>query len=202
MANRDRRAFLKSSAAALSGVALGRCAPGEGRGGRRPGLEPGLLRALGGAVLPAGELGAEGVERVVAGFERWLEGFEPVAELNHGYGTAEIEYGLPDPAPRWRAQLEALELEARRRHGRGFADLGPGERRELVRRRVRDDPLSGLPPAAEARHVAAGLLAYFYATPEATDLCYGAEIRPRTCRELRTVHEVPEPLSETPRSGA
>ena len=53
-----------------------------------------ILDALGDAVLPA-ELGADGVSRAVVEFQRWMDGYRPGAEANHGYGTGKIEH-LPN----------------------------------------------------------------------------------------------------------
>ncbi len=192
----DRRTFLKQSATALSAVSLSSCAPGqvaeEAAGGGRPGLEPTTLRAVAEVALPT-ELGAEGRERAVSAFEAWLADFEPVAELNHGYGTAEISYAPPDPGAAWRAQLDALELEARKRHEAGFTDLPGDVRRELLVRQLADVG-ERLPSPARARHVAVALMAHFAASPGATDLCYGAAIGKQTCRGIASASEAPRTI--------
>lgn len=193
MSDHDRRSFLKAGAAALSAAALGGCDPRRGGEAPRPTLDPELLRATAGVALPT-ELGDDGVEDAVRRFERWLDGFAPVEEQNHGYGTHRIEYGPPDPAPRWAAQLRALDLEAGRRHGDGFAALDAEPRRRILRRHVTDEG-PGLPSPARARHVAVGLLAWWLDTPEATDRCYGVRIRPRSCRGLSETGDRPEPLT-------
>lgn len=193
----DRRAFLRSSAAALSAAALGGAVPARAAGARdgpSADIDPGLLRAVAEVTLPS-ELGAEGREEAVARFEAWLEAFEPASELNHGYGTSEIRYGPPDPAPRWAAQLRALDLEARRRHGTVFPELDPDRRRGLLERQI-DDEGPGFPTPARARHVAVGLLAWWLETPGATDRCYGARIARETCRGIRGAPERPAPLGD------
>lgn len=195
----DRRTFLRSSAAALSAAALGACvpdAPIRAAAEERRGLEPELLRAAGEVVLP-GELGDGGREEAVRGFETWLDAFEPVAELNHGYGTSEIRYGPPDPAPRWAAQLRALEAEARKRHDAGFAELDLDRRRTLLERQIEDEGTE-FPFPARARHVAVGLLAWWLETPGATDRCYGAEIGKETCRGIGSAPERPGPRADGP----
>jgi len=199
MSDEGRRGFLRRSAAAVTGLALGASAPREVRGtpaaAARP-VDPQVLRAVGRIALPS-EGGEERLERRIAGFEAWLEGFEPVAERPHGYGSQEILYGPPHPGPRWQAQLEALELEAEKRHGRGFADLRPEDGRELLDRHVEaadDGDLPGEP--ARASHVATGLLAWFYASPEATDLCYGRRIGKLTCRPLDAAPAEPAALGD------
>ena len=133
--DKPRRRFLKQSAALVSsmaGMAASECAPsGEGcaPSGEAPPsvssassreLERTTLEALGRIVLPKRALGDEGVSSVLDGFATWLSGFEAVAELDHPYlWTDEIAYGPPDPAPLWRSQLEALELEAALLHRSG-----------------------------------------------------------------------------------
>ena len=191
----DRRSFLRSATAALPVVALPACAPDAAETARQTSartLDPTLLRALAGTALPA-ELGAEARERDIADFERWLAEFTPVAERDHGYGTGELSYTGPDPAPGWRAQLEALELESRRRFGRGFAEIEADLRKGMVRAVLRRER-GALPNPAEAQHVALGLLAWWFASPQANDLCYRAQIGKETCRPLDRTGDEPAPL--------
>lgn len=189
-------------AAASAAASVAGCAPdaggreGDGSGGDRPdGAPPGgsastapvplpgeTLRAVAEAVLP-GELAAEGRERAVAAFERWSEGLEPVAELSHPYLVPEVRYSGPDPRPGWVAQLEGLEKECESRYGKGFGDLDVPARRGMLAR-----PLGqagpGLGSPANAAHVALALMAHFYTSPVATDLCYGRVIAKQQCRGL------------------
>lgn len=187
----DRRHVLKTGVAALSAAALGGCAPDDG--GVPATLEPDLLRAVARLALPT-ELGTAGTEKAVRDFERWLEGFEAAAERNHGYGTSEIRYGPEHPGPRWAAQLQALDIEARARRDAGFAEISPEVRGEILRRRIEDEG-PALPEPARARHVAVGLLAWWLATPEARDRCYGVRISALGCRGLSETGERPEPLT-------
>lgn len=200
MAKSDRRTFLKRSAAVVPAIAL---APetaaslyarpqNEAAPAAPTTLDPVLLGAVGAAVLPTAELGKSGVDQAVRGFQAWLDGYEPVAELNHGYFSAEIRYAPADPGPRWRAQLEALDAEARKRHEVGFAELDPANRRTLLARHIGREGANGLPGPARADHVVVGLLAWFYATSEANDLCYRARIRKQECRGLEGVGRPPE----------
>ena len=198
--SQDRRAFLKRSAAAVSAAAVG-CRPAEARADTPSGetsraLPPAILRAVAAIALPS-ELGEDGVERVVRGFESWLAEYRPVAEQVHGYGSQEIRYGPPNPAPRWRAQLEALDGEARARHGARFADLGPEDRRTLIESALGSGDEAGLPDRAGAlrsEHVVVGLAGFFFGSPEATDLCYRRRIAGGTCRPLASSPEVPPAL--------
>lgn len=193
---RDRRSFLKATGAVVSAAAVGACAPGNAsRNGAAAttDLDGELLVALGEVVLPS-DLGVTDREEAVRGFQRWAAGYEAVPELNHGYGTAEIRYGPADPVPAWRAQLQALDLEAAKRHGSSFATLALTERDALIRRNVSDDG-AGVPPPLRARHVAVALMSHWLSTPAATDHCYGVLVSPLTCRGLDDVSREPEDVT-------
>jgi hypothetical protein len=156
-------------------------------------LDDALLRALADVVLPA-ELGDARIAAAVAAFQSWLGGYEPVAERNHGYGTGEISYLPPDPAPGWAAQLRALDLEATKRHGQGFADADREARHALVVRHLSGERGARLPAPLEAGHVALGLLAWWCDSPGAHDLAYRARIAPNACRPLAASPEQPSPM--------
>ncbi|MDP2958691.1 MAG: hypothetical protein Q8N53_19860 [Longimicrobiales bacterium] len=197
----DRRTFLRRTGAALSVAAATGCVPDassrgpgdNGDAGRSTSLDPALLRLVGALSLPSA-LGDPGFEQAVQGFERWAYGYEPVAELNHGYGTSEIRYGPADPLPAWGAQLQALDLEAVKRTGTGFATLTPDARAEILRRQIGDEG-PAVPDPLQARHVAVALLAWWLATPDATDRCYGARISPQTCRGIANAPQEPEAVA-------
>jgi len=193
---RDRRSFLKATGVAVSVAAVGACAPNSASRADAEStgdLDAVLLAALGEVVFPS-ELDGAAQEQAVRDFRRWASGYEPVPELNHGYGTAEIRYGPPDPVPAWSAQLQALEIEATKRHGASFAALDATDRDALVRRHIRDDG-SSMPPPLRARHVAVAMLSHWLSTPAATDHCYGVRVTPLTCRGLENVSREPEDLT-------
>ncbi len=212
MTDTDRRDFLKKSAAAAAALGISgteaAATQATNQAANQATAPPAeTLRAIGAAVLPAGDLGPDGTERVVTDFEAWIEGFEPVAEMPHGYlnrGLSNIRYGPPHPGPRWAAQVEALELEAGKRHSSAFAELSIDERRALIQGQLGRDELGRLPSPGQARHVAVGLMAFFYAGSEATDLCYRASIGRFKCRGLGTLGREPRPLvaRPTPRPSA
>jgi hypothetical protein len=160
-------------------------------------LDPRLLRALGAALLPS-ELGGEGVERVVAEFERWLAGYREGVELVHGYGTGELRVTGPSPALRWSNQLRALAAAAAQAHQLTFDRVGVAERQALVRAALEGQRLGELPAIDRAPHVSLGLLAFFYGSPEAADLCYQARIGAQSCRPLGASAERPLPLARKP----
>jgi len=198
MSRSNRRRFIQR--ALVSGAALSaKTRSTEATFART--LSPALLHALAEAVLPSQTLGKAGTRQVVEGFTTWLGRYQPVTELNHGYFTGDIRYSPEHPGPRWTAQLEALDLESRKRFAESFVDLDEERRRDLVATQIQDDRLERLPRAASARHVAVGLLAYFYALPETTDLAYRARISKHHCRPLGRAPDPPEPLEESPGAG-
>jgi hypothetical protein len=156
-------------------------------------LDPPLLRALGRVVLPS-ELGAASIERAVAGFERWIAGYREGAELLHDYGSGEIRKTGPSPALRWANQLRDLDATARKQ-GKSFTALNPRRQEELVRAALAGTKPGALPSVDRAPHVVVGLLAWFYGTPEAADLCYGVRIGRNGCRPLAESSQAPLPLA-------
>lgn len=192
-----RRSFLRQSVATVAAASVAGCAPDGGRdsgarsvgesregpAGAAPVPLPGpTLRAVAEAVLPA-EIGGEGLERAVGGFERWSAGLEPVAELSHPYLVPETRYSGPDPRPGWAAQLQGLEKECGIRYGRTLGRVDVSERRRLLA-----GPLGqagpGLDSPAAASHIAVALMAHFFTSPAATDLCHGRIIAKQQCRGL------------------
>lgn len=207
----SRRRFLKQSVATVAAASVAACAPDDGRDPPPPGTDspragpadtpaPPLpattLRAVAQAVLPA-ELGDDGQERAVAAFERWSDGLEPVAELSHPYLVPETRYSGPDPRPGWAAQLQGLEKESRSRFGKDLPDLDIPTRRTLLTRAVeRTGP--GLGSPANANHVAVALMAHFFASPLATDLCYRRTIAKQQCRGLDGAIAEPAAIGDAP----
>jgi len=187
----SRRAFLTSLAAALPAAALARrahaAAVDEITSSTRN------MRALAEAVLPA-ELGTAGIAAAVNGFERWVAGYREGAELLHGYGTSVLKWTGPTPATKWAAQLAALDRAAKRTRGAAFAELPAAVRRALIHNDLETVKSSRIPPVVSAPHVALALLAHYYESPAATDLCYNAQIGRQTCRPLAAQTRKPLPL--------
>lgn len=195
MANLPRRKFLKRSAGVVSGLAIGACAQDAPTVDiDEPGLDRAVLDALGRIVLPRTALGDAGVLRVIGEFLAWLDAFEPVTERDHPYYSAEINYGPPHPAPLWGAQLDALDIEAQQRFAAGFPAINEDQQRYVLDRQMPENIPQDMPYAGSAPHVAIGLLAWFYATPEANDLALRAKVGRHTCRGLETGPDKPSPL--------
>jgi hypothetical protein len=202
----DRRTFLSQAAASVAaftvagdGAVVPRQEPAQGPAAPRA-LDALLLAVLGDAVLPE-SLGAAGRAQAVRAFREWITAYVPVSEEMHGYGYAEITYTVADPAPGWNAQLQGMDLLAKKRHGAGFAALAPPNRDALVRAQlagVRNGRLPANPLAAP--HVAVALLAHWAASSGANDLAYGARIGKENCKSLADSPRKPLPLAQQGKS--
>ena len=153
-----------------------------------------VLSALGDAVLPS-ELGLDGVRRAVGDFQRWMDGYQPDAEATHGYGTGKIDRLPADPRPAWKTQLQSLDADARRSGGQSFAALPRERRQALVRTALAAERGESLPSPLAAKHVALALLAHFYDSSAATDLCYESQVGRQQCRPLAAQAQKPTPLA-------
>lgn len=181
----SRRAFLGWLAAALPASTLVRRAHALAIG--HLAADQRTLRALGEAVLPS-ELAPGGTAAAVARFQRWIAGYREGAELLHGYGTSALEKAGPTPATKWARQLARFDA-------RHFADLPLEQRRTMVLAEFAELKVDRLGSVGRAPHIAVALLAHFYASPEATDLCYQVKIGKQTCRPLATSSRQPLPLA-------
>lgn len=188
----SRRGFLASLATALPLAVLVRRAHAAAVVHLQ--TDPATLGALADAVLPAAALGTAGVTRAAAAFRDWGANYREGAELVHGYGTSRLRRTGPSPLTRWSRQLDDLDAAARAKHQRAFRALTRAQREELVRAALNGQRLDRLPAVAAAGHVALAVLAHFYDSPEATDLCYQARIGRTTCRPLSASSRRPLPM--------
>jgi|SRR6185503_587178 len=179
----SRRSFVAALSAAVPVVAFVRRAHALSVEAIITGAPALALRALADVVLPS-ELGPEGTGQVVRDFQRWIDAYRQGVELTHGYGTSRLRFSGPTPATRWAGQLDALDAESRRRHAKPFAQVTTERREAILREVLREDRLDRIPAVGEARHVAIALVAFFYDSPAATDLCYESRIGRQTCRPL------------------
>ncbi|MFN8575055.1 MAG: hypothetical protein U0132_23585 [Gemmatimonadaceae bacterium] len=193
-----RRAFLGWTGAILAflGVNRRQAAASVLRapiGSQQQPLDLTILSAVGAAVLPS-ELGTSGAEQSVREFARWAQGYRAGAELLHGYGSGKLTYAGALPLPAWRAQLAELDRQSRSQTGGGFSAMTIDQRRALIRTTLTGQKLTAFPAPQSAAHVVVGLLAWYYDTPGATDLCYNAEIMKNACRPLAQNPQHPLPL--------
>jgi hypothetical protein len=148
-------------------------------------IDRSALTAVAEAVLPP-SIGAAGIAAVVEGFDRWLAGYRGGAELLHGYGASEIRYAPPSPAPRFEADLVALDRAARDRRGRGLGQLAVEERRGLIEKALGSTTDAIVPPVGRATHVVIALIAWWAESPAGFDAGYQARIGRFQCRSLAT----------------
>lgn len=193
----SRRAFLKVASVAAVSAAAGAAASCNSADNKTPaanatpqgstpsrvtGFDRATLDAVGDTMLPA-SLG-DGRRDAVNAFVAWIDGYEPVAEEMHGYGYADVRYLPPDPAPAWRAQLDALDLLAKKTARKRFHELDEGGRKEILTIALARVPGGRLPAPLAATHVAVALVAHWSASPRAWNAAFGADISPNSCRTL------------------
>ncbi|MEO7965124.1 MAG: gluconate 2-dehydrogenase subunit 3 family protein, partial [Gemmatimonadaceae bacterium] len=159
------------------------------------GFDRATLDAVGDVVLPA-SLGAAARRAAVTAFVAWSDGYEPVAEEMHGYGYADVRYLPSDPAPAWRAQLEGLDLLAKKMQHKPFAQLDETARREVLTAALAYVPGGRLPSPLGASHVAVAILSHWAATPDAWNLALGVQVSPNACRRLDGVMSKPLPIAK------
>jgi hypothetical protein len=139
-----------------------------------PGPRERALRDVAAAVLPAA-LGRIGTDRVAGEFAAWVRGYRPGADMEHGYGFPRLRQTAASPAPRYLEQLERLE------------QTGLKVEEELK-------SVNNLPAAPNGQNVIADLMAFFFHSSEANDLCYRAAIHRDVCRSLRGSEKAPEAI--------
>jgi hypothetical protein len=143
------------------------------------------LRALAAVVLPA-ELGARGIDRTADAFVQWVRGYRAAAEMDHGYGNTRLRMKGPSPAAAYLRHLEALRPAVLS----GDADA----HRQAVISALEQAKITDLPRTPDGRHVAADLMAFYFRSSEANDLCYRAAIGRDLCRGLENSEQAPAPL--------
>jgi hypothetical protein len=156
--------------------------------------DPATLDALAEVVLPVSALGRAGLTKEVAAFRAWGAGYREGAEVVHGYGTSRLRMLGPTPMTRWATQLDELDAQAKAKHQRTFRELPISDRADLVRSALQGQRLDRMPGVVDASHVSLALLAHFYDSPAATDLCYEAKIGKQTCRPLAQQSRKPLPM--------
>ena len=150
------------------------------------------LRAIAEVVLPD-EIGAPGRDAAVKSFLGWIRDYRGDAETDHGYGFTRLRRTGPSPATRYADQLNALDDEARKR-GRSFVDLPLADRQSVLEAALTAAKIDRLPARPDGGHIATDLMASYFRSIEANDLCYRAKIGRDTCRGLSGSAERPAPL--------
>jgi hypothetical protein len=152
-----------------------------------------VLRDVAPTVLPA-ELGPNGVEAAVNEFVQWLRDYREGVPLSHGYGVPRLIRSGPSPVTRYSSQLTALQEAARARGGR-FGALEVEQRRMLLDEALKQSGVTNLPGRPDGKHVVSDLMAHYFRSSAATDLCYNARIGRNTSRSIQVTTVRPAPLA-------
>ncbi len=132
------------------------------------------LKALAFVVLPP-SLGRAKTDELALKFVRWVRGYTPGAEMEHGYGFTRIESRPPSPAAGYVEQLRDLARKG----------VGP----DSVAAALKD--LKSLPRVPAGVNVVADLMSFYFFSADASDRCYDADIRADACRGFDRVGESP-----------
>lgn len=152
-----------------------------------------VLRDVAATVLPSA-IGRKGQDEAVDDFVRWVRDYKEGVPLSHGYGEPRLVKSGPSPATRYAAQIAALQAAAKGRGGR-FGALPLEERRALLDEVFTAAEVRNLPGRPDGRHVVADLMAHYFRSSAANDLCYNARIGRHTYRAVRVTTVRPQPLN-------
>ena len=185
-----RRQALKTLATAAAALPLSRV---ELRADELPADQVFILRDVAPTVLPS-SIGARGQNEAVDNFLRWIREYKEGVALSHGYGEPRLVKSGPSPAPGYSKQIAALQQAAQARGGR-FGALPIEVRRELLDAAFKAADVRNLPGRPDGKHVVADLMAHYFRSSEANDLCYNSRIGRNTYRAIRVTTVRPQPLS-------
>jgi hypothetical protein len=151
------------------------------------------LHEIAATVLPA-LLGAAGVRGIADKFVGWTRGYREGVALSHGYGHPRLQRSGLSPVPVYIAQLAALAAEASARGARWPA-LDLDTRRRLLDAALAKANVRGLPARPTGQHVVSDLMAFYFRSSEANDVCYSAMINREVCRPIAITTMRPRPLA-------
>ena len=191
-----RRQALKTLATAAAALPLSRV---ELRADELPADQVFVLRDIAATVLPSA-IGRKGQDEAVDHFLRWIREYKEGVALSHGYGEPRLVKSGPSPASGYSKQIIELQQAAQRRGGR-FGVLPIEARRELIDAAFTAADVRNLPGRPDGKHVVADLMAHYFRSSDANDLCYNARIGRNTYRAIRVTTVRPQPLTvQDPRS--
>lgn len=152
----------------------------------------GVLRDIAGTVLPS-DIGTRGQEEAVDNFLLWVRDYKAGVPLTHGYGDPRLVRTGPSPATGYANHVTALQNAARARGGR-FGTLPLETRRALLDEAFKGAGVQNLPGRPDGKHVVADLMAHYFRSSAANDLCYNARIGRNTYRAIQVTTVRPTPL--------
>lgn len=150
------------------------------------------LRDIAATVLPSA-IGRNGQDEAVDQFLRWIREYKEGVALSHGYGEPRLVKSGPSPAAGYSQQISALQQAAQARGGR-FGALSLAIRRELLDAAFKGADVRNLPGRPDGKHVVSDLMAHYFRSSGANDLCYNARIGRNTYRAIRVTTVKPQPL--------
>jgi hypothetical protein len=186
-----RRRALKTLATAAAALPLMRV---ELRADELPSAQVAILRDVAATVLPSA-IGSRGQNDAVDQFLAWIRDYKEGVALSHGYGEPRLVKSGPSPAAAYTRQLTDLEREANARGGR-FGALPVETRRELLDIAFTAAEIRNLPGRPDGKHVIADLMAHYFRSSGANDLCYNARIGRNTYRAIRVTTVRPAALNQ------
>jgi hypothetical protein len=136
------------------------------------------MRELAALVLPV-SLGRARTDKIASDFLHWILDYKPGAEMSSGYGSPRTQVVGPNPSAQYADQLNAL---------------GSPIVRGAIEKALADAMVDRIPPRPNGRHVAADLVAFFFASAEGEDFLYGVAIRRDDCRGLGSSGQRPARL--------
>jgi hypothetical protein len=151
------------------------------------------LHEIAATVLPA-SLGAARVRATVDRFVAWTRGYREGVALSHGYGHPRLQRSGASPVPIYIAQLAALAAEAGSR-GVRWPAIDLDTRRGILDAALTKANVRTLPLRPTGQHVASDLMAFYFRSSEANDLCYNAMINREVCRPIAITTRKPAPLA-------
>jgi hypothetical protein len=152
-----------------------------------------LLRDVAATVLPS-SIGRKGQDEAVDDFLRWISDYKDGVPLSHGYGEPRLVKSGPSPAPGYASQIASLQAAAKAKGGR-FGALPLEDRRALLDEAFKAADVRALPSRPDGKHVVADLMAHYFRSSAANDLCYNARIGRNTYRAIRVTTVRPQPLA-------
>jgi hypothetical protein len=155
-----------------------------------------LLRDVAATVLPS-VIGSKGQNDAVDNFLKWIRDYKEGVALSHGYGEPRLVKSGPSPAPGYTTHLTTLQQAAQARGGR-FGALPLEVRRQLLDEAFKAADVRNLPSRPDGKHVVSDLMAHYFRSSAANDLCYNARIGRNTYRAIRVTTVRPPTLNPGP----
>ena len=140
--------------------------------------ERSILEGLANIVLPA-SLGSGGSKKVADEFAVYVRDYRPGADTEHGYGFTRVVPKPASPARRYAEQLSSLPSPLTK---------------DNVKQALTQSGIKELPRLPDGISVIADLMAFYFRSSEANDLCYRAAIGRDQCRGLKGSDQTPAPL--------